>query len=176
MLILTKNLFAQPGGNGAPVVIPCSLYTPNPDLDKFVGTWKWISGSNYFTLILKKEKVLDNWSDDYSCKDLIIGYHEYGTNNATVESSMQYQNSNYYEEKHSISSWSIVINNKELRGGMYNISKGNNFIKFEFELTDDTHIKIKSLKNYEGAKFYPPGVPIPSSDINLPQGIILTKQ
>lgn len=175
MVFISNQLSAQPGGNNVPIPVACTSYTPNPELNKFLGTWKWTSGNDSFEMVLKKEKIQDIM-DENACEDIIYGFHEYKKNGIVIESSLPFQNMSYEQQKNSISSWSIVINAIELRGGMYNISKGNNHIKFKFELIDNNHLEIKALENYEGVKAYPPGVPIPSSDINLPVGIILLKQ
>lgn len=168
-------MFSQPS---SAILQPyqCSSYTPNTELNKFVGNWKWTSGNNSFEMVLKKEKVFKPLDDDQSCEDIIIGFHKYIKNGTEIESSLQNQNSNYSQKLNSISSWSIVINSIELRGGIDNISNYNNPIKFEFEYIDNNHLKIKSLENFPGTKIYFPGQTIPGSEINLPQNIILTKQ
>lgn len=175
IVLLSGFMYSQPSSTTIQL-LQCSSYTPNSELNKFVGNWKWASGNDSFEMVLKKEKVFDLGKDDQSCEDIIIGFHKYIKNGTIIESTLQNQNSSYALRLNSISSWSIVINSTELRGGIKNISNYNNPIKFEFEYIDSNHLKIKSLKNFPGTKIYFPGQTIPSNEINLPQDIILTNQ
>ena len=175
MILINNKLIAQPGGNATPTLVPCSFYIQSQELDKFVGTWKWTSGNDSFEIVLKKEKISDLFDED-TCEDIIYGFHEYKKNNNIIESSLQYANTTFVQQKNTIYSPNFVVNSFELRGGIDNLSKGNNRLKFRFLLIDSNHIEIKSLDNYDGVKAYLPGIPIPPSEINLPIGIILSKQ
>lgn len=155
--------------------IPCSSYTPNNALDKFTGNWKWISGNDSFEIILKKEKIFDILYDDNSCQDVIIGFHQYVKNGVVIESSLQNQTTNFYQKLKSIFGVGVTANGQILWAGVDILSNGNH-VKMELEYIDNSHVKIKSLRNYEGSKAYFPGENIPSSEITFPQDIILTKQ
>ncbi|SUX46134.1 DUF6705 family protein [Chryseobacterium indoltheticum] len=174
LAVLFTNLsFAQKNLN--PIQeIPCSTYTPDTEMDTFVGNWKWTSGNDSFEILLKKEKVFHSISNDHSCVDRIIGFHQYVKNGTIIESSLQHQNTNFAENLMSIYGY-IVAPNQILWAGVDILSNGNH-VKMELEYIDANHVKIKSLNTYPGTKLYLPGQTIPSSEITLPQDIILTKQ
>ena len=176
-LFFASLMYSQHGNLGTPVQIQCSSYTPKPELDKFTGHWKWTSGNNSFEMVLKKEKIFNITGDTQACKDVIIGFHEYIKNGVLIESSLQNQNTNFNQDFESIYfPGGYIANNTVIAGGIDILSNGNH-ARMELEYIDSTHLKIKSLMNYEGAKVYPEGQPIPSSEINLIiEGITLTKQ
>lgn len=171
MLLLSQLMLSQ---RAIINPVPCSSYTPNTLMDKFTGHWKWLSGNDSFEMILKKEKIFNIIKDDNSCLDKIIGFHQYVKNGIVIESSLQNQNSNFNQDLMSIYG-SAVIPGDILWAGIDILSNGNN-VKMEVEYIDANHIKIISLKNDPGVKLYLPGQVIPSSEITLPQNIILTKQ
>lgn len=59
----------------------------NPELDKFVGTWKWMSGTD--TVIVILEKQVQNMPTKNNL-ELIVGWHKYVKNGQVVESSLQH--------------------------------------------------------------------------------------
>ncbi|WP_368407658.1 DUF6705 family protein [Chryseobacterium edaphi] len=177
ILLLFTSHFAksqQLSPNVTITPMQCSSYIPNPLMDKFVGHWKWTSSNNSFEMILKKEKTYNIIEDDHSCVDYIIGFHQYIKNGVIIENSLQHQNTNFSQKLKSIFG-AGVIPGDILWAGIDNLSTGSH-VKMEVEYIDATHIKIKSIKNYPGTKLYLPGETIPSSEITLPQNIILTKQ
>ena len=175
-LFFASLMYSQHGNLGTPVQIQCSSYTQKPELDKFTGHWKWTSGNNSFEMVLKKEKIFSIIGNDHqACEDIIIGFHEYIKNGVLIESSLQHQDTNFSQDFESMTFFGVF--GQILLGGMSNISNLNNNIRMELEYIDSTHLKIKSLTNYQGVKVYLPGQPIPSSEINLIiEGITLTKQ
>jgi len=158
-------------------ILPCSGYTANPELDKFVGTWNWTDGYKSFTMTLKKEKVFDMMADDHSCKDILYGFHEYTQNASVVESSLSFQATTFYEGKKTIYMPGYIDKSNILHGGITNISRTNNRLNLKLQFMDSTHLKMKPYILYGGIRMYAPGQPIPTDvSINLPQDIILTKQ
>jgi len=172
-LFFASLMYSQHENLGTPVQIQCSSYTPSPELDKFTGHWKWISGNNSFEIVLKKEKIFSVIGDTQSCIDVIIGFHEYIKNGVLIESSLQNQDASFNQKLHSITLYGVQ--DQMLLGGIDNLSNLKKPLRMELEYIDSTHLKIKSLMNYEGTKMYLPGQPIPSSEINLIiEGITLT--
>ncbi|AZA60886.1 hypothetical protein EG340_07450 [Chryseobacterium indoltheticum] len=172
-ILFTNLIFAQK--NVGPIQeIPCSSYTPKPQFDKFIGHWKWTSGNDSFEMILKKEKTFNIIASDHSCVDYIIGFHQYSKNGAIIESSLQHQNTNYGAKLKSI--FGVGVSPDDVLSAGVDILSNGNHVKMELEYIDANHVKIKSLNTYPGTKLYLPGQTIPSSEITLPQDIILTKQ
>lgn len=66
-------------------------YFKNDKLDKFVGTWQWVSGDSSLTIILIKTqfyfKKEDSTNPDAKA-DIIIGWHEFSVKNVVIESSL----------------------------------------------------------------------------------------
>lgn len=78
--ILSFKTFAQ-----APH--PAGSYTQNADLDKFVGTWLWTSGSESVKIILQKQVI--HYSDPLNYdEDRLVGWHLYIKNGVMQQSSM----------------------------------------------------------------------------------------
>ncbi|WP_123885809.1 DUF6705 family protein [Chryseobacterium indoltheticum] len=174
LAVLFTNLsFAQKNLN--PIQeIPCSNYTPKPQFDKFTGHWKWTSGNDSFEMVLKKEKTFNILVSDHSCVDYIIGFHQYVKNGIIIESSLQHQNTNFGQNLLSI--FGVGVSPDEILSAGVDILSNGNYVKMELEYIDVNHVKIKSLNTYPGTKLHLPGQTIPSSEITLPQDIILTKQ
>lgn len=166
-------LSAQPA-DATITLYQCSSYAQKPEMDKYVGTWKWTSGNDSFEIILRKEKVFDISKDDLSCEDVIIGFHKYIKNGVVVESSLQHQNTTFTQRMFSIFGVGEVPG-QILWAGLDILSNGNH-VKMELKYTDASHLFIKSIKNYQGVQLIPVGTPIPSSEIIFPDNIVLTKQ
>ncbi len=68
---------------------PQGSYTLSPSLDKFVGTWKWVSGNDTMVLTFLKQKAHFRSPLNYDV-DVLVGWHSYIKNGTLVESSLQY--------------------------------------------------------------------------------------
>ena len=55
----------------------------NPSLDKFVGTWVWISGVDTLKIVLKKDNMLLPFPEN-SRADCIIGFHIFKKGNVII--------------------------------------------------------------------------------------------
>ena len=172
--VLCVNFLSAQPANATKTLYQCSSYEPKPEIDKYVGTWKWASGNDSFEIILKKEKVFDISEDDLSCIDVIIGFHKYIKNGVVVESSLQHQNTTFTQRLLSIYG-SAEVPGQILWTGIDILSNGN-YVKMKLKYTDANHLFIKSIENYQGVKIIPVGTPIPSSEIIFPDNIVLTKQ
>ena len=60
----------------------------NNSLDKFIGTWVWINGTDTLKIVLKKENILLPFPEN-SRADFIIGFHIFKQGNDIVESSIR---------------------------------------------------------------------------------------
>lgn len=65
----------------------------DPNLDKFVGTWKWSSGNDTLTIVLQKQ--MENTHPTFGSREAIIGWHRYVKNGQLKESNMQYLGLDY---------------------------------------------------------------------------------
>lgn len=149
---------------------------PNPNLDKFIGTWKWQSGNKSFTIVLKKQNITLPPINKNVTADIIYGFHQYNNGNEIFESSMSFQSTNFNDKKSTILSLgSISTNYNELNGTISHLSK-NKSVNFEIEYINATQIKLVSLKNPPGIKLVIGNQPDYDWEITLPQNIILTKQ
>lgn len=61
----------------------------DPEADKFVGTWKWISGNDTVIIVLEKQIYCIPFTGK-SCEAL-VGWHKYVKNGMLVQSSLQYE-------------------------------------------------------------------------------------
>lgn len=149
----------------------------NPELNKFVGTWKWQENNKSFTIVLKKQNItLPPLSRNVKA-DIIYGYHQFIDNGLIIENSLDNISSTYNDMYFSISGgMGILGTNNTLKGNFFNISKNNKKLHFEIEYLDSTHIKLVSLKNAPGTKVVVGNQPDYDWSISLPQNIIFTKQ
>ena len=147
LLLLTSAVFAQmptppqPNGNIA-----------NSTLDKFVGTWRWISGSDTLLIVLKKENILLPFPTN-SRADAIIGFHIFKQSGQVIESSINYTNTNY-SDKHStlLGGNTVGIDNpNEIQVYIKNVSK-NKSGKVDLIINAAQNQLSWNLKNTPGVK------------------------
>jgi hypothetical protein len=147
----------------------------NPELNKFVGTWKWENNGNSLIIVFKNINAkLPVTMDLYA--DILFGYHQYKVNNTIIEDSLPYLNTTFNQRKYTLITFGTQPNlpANRISVGFSHPSKHKS-VQGEFEYIDTNHIKIVSLKNYEGIRVMPTGQ-IFDWSITLPQNIILTKQ
>jgi hypothetical protein len=71
MIVISTNCFCQ----------------TTSQLDKFVGTWRWVSNNDTVSIVLEKQNV--QIYPGY-IKTLIVGWHKYVKNGILIQSSFQY--------------------------------------------------------------------------------------
>lgn len=143
-------------------------YKTNSNIDKFVGTWQWTSGSDVLTIKFVKIKYL-NPSDYY--EDLLFGCHEYIQNGTVVESSMANFNLLSPIKKGSITLYNdldLGVNNAT--GTIRDITKKKDgHLMLEYIAGTPPQLQW-TLKTYEGGTINTP------YGLTLPRTLILTKQ
>lgn len=147
-------------------------YRSDPDLDKFVGTWKWGNTTNGLILIMKKEnniKISKNVNDNNKF-DIIVGFHKLYKNGQVIDDSTMNSSTNFADKKNS---FTALTQDDILQLSM---SHRNKAIRIKIDYIDSSHIKIVEVKNPEGARFKLPGENSTDWSIDIPQDIILTKQ
>jgi hypothetical protein len=70
-------------------------FISNSDFEKFVGSWRWINGSDTITIKLKRQMVQPPGKGGL---EFVIGYHTYKKGNTIVENSMQFNTQAYNPE------------------------------------------------------------------------------
>ncbi len=68
---------------------PVGSFTSHPELNKFVGDWKWGSGADSVILHLEKQFVHYPQPLNFD-EELLVGWHKYIKNGTIVETSLQY--------------------------------------------------------------------------------------
>lgn len=145
----------------------------NNNINKFIGSWIWTDGIESLQLIFKKENILLPIQGNVKA-DLLFGYHKYIKNNVTVENSTQFSSANYTDKKSTLLG-NTYDNPNKISGSIRHIIR-NKSVEYDIDYIDATHIRLVSLKNYEGIRITVAGEPPYDSSITLPQNIILTKQ
>lgn len=152
--------FPQPNGN-----------ILNPSLDKFVGTWVWISGIDTLKIVLKKENVLLPFHDN-SRADRIIGFHIFKKGNVIIEQSISYVNTNCSDKKFTFFGGNSVglDNPNQITGSLINKAKNKNgHLKL---LINSSFNELNwSLENREGVR-----VGTYDFTFSYPLSLTLTKQ
>lgn len=60
----------------------------DPELDKFVGTWKWTSSTEEVTITLAKQLVIRPNTGEQ--REMLVGWHSFTRNGNVVETSMSH--------------------------------------------------------------------------------------
>lgn len=168
MLIACKSSSQIPQAN---------TYVANNFINKFQGTWQWVSGND--TVILKFGKVQYFYtSPPQSSEDILLGCHTFIRNGLLVETSMQRYDSvvSNYPKRNTLFSWNMDdMDTSQVEGIFKDISKhkkGNLFLEY---VDSPVPQLIWKLENTKGLVAVPDGT---SFDYNftLPRNMILTKQ
>jgi hypothetical protein len=101
ILILSLAYFAN---CKAQTPYPSGSYQSKPELNKFVGTWVWASGSDSLILHLYKQAIHYPTPLNYDVEN-IVGWHKYISNGTVTESSIQYSGQPYVGGHSSIFAW-----------------------------------------------------------------------
>lgn len=149
---------------------------PNPNLDKFVGTWRWQDGNKSFTIVLKKVNLTLPPIDKNVTADMMYGFHQYNNGSGIIENSLNFQNTSYGEHKNTVFGNTRYNNGEILEGSILHLSKNRKRVKFQIDYISPTQIKLVSLKNPPGIKLVIDNQPDYDWEITLPQDIVLTKQ
>jgi hypothetical protein len=68
---------------------PSGSYNSKPELDKFVGTWRWVSGHDTVEIHLFKQAIHYPEPLNYDVEAL-VGWHKYVKNGIVIETSLQF--------------------------------------------------------------------------------------
>jgi hypothetical protein len=63
-------------------------YSQTSNMDAFVGTWQWSSGTDTLTLVIQKQNNVILYGN--VTKPSLVGWHRYVKNGVEIESSFQY--------------------------------------------------------------------------------------
>lgn len=179
--VISKVSAQPPGGTLEVAPVSCDEYIQRPGNDKFVGTW--IGTLNGKTLQLELKNVKANYSlllpnatlQHEICEDIVYGFHKFIDNNVEIENNLGASSFTIYQKKNSILAGVDDNNTNILTGTLVNKSK-NKSLRFRISYIDSLHIKIESLENVPGVRINEPGKPAYDSSIDIPNGLILTKQ
>lgn len=130
--------------NAQQLPYPVGSYISGPDLDKFVGTWKYMGGNKSFTIVLEKQVVTSPPPTNWQFEN-IIGWHEYIENGVTTESSLIFVGQSFDSAK-----WTIFGQNKTrnngltLTGSIFDITK-NKTCSIELSMTNANNTQISMV-------------------------------
>jgi len=154
-----------------------NYHRQDPDADKFAGTWKWGNQINGLVLILKKENDVVMFKNDNSTFDILIGFHKIYKNGLMIEDATMYNNTDFIDKKNTINARTETGTNindpNKLSAVLTHKNKG---IRIIIEYLDLNHIKIIGVENIGGTRLILPGQTAPSSAIDIPNNITLTRQ
>ena len=81
------------------------------DLNKFVGTWRFTSGSNSFTIVLQK-KTHSYFAPDNCYFDMIVGEYEYIDGTTTISTLSNIDNVNIGDFDHNIKNGYLLFDQR----------------------------------------------------------------
>lgn len=86
-IFLVVFIFLSLSGKAQPPH-PAGTYTTHPELNEFIGTWRWTSGTDTVILVLKKQMIYYPPIMDYN-EERLVGWHKYVKNGVVIESDLQ---------------------------------------------------------------------------------------
>ena len=145
-----------------------------PDLDKFVGTWKW-NDNNGNEVTIKTKKILSfyNLNGGYQIEELLV-CHKYVQNGTVIEDNL----SLFASLDHYVSGVMVLsrLNPTELRG-LVKDSLRNKYEKIRLAYNNVLPAPTLTWKLSNRESTYLPGVdPMPDNNTTLPKNLILIKQ
>jgi len=147
---------------------PSGSFNSKPELDKFVGTWKWVSGNDTVILALYKQAIYYAPPLNYHVEN-IVGWHRYVKNGVLVENSSQYSGQSYIGGHSTILAWAKSAT--KIYGVFEDITK-NKDCDLYLTMVDNTYTQM-NLKIGESRGIRPTGF---QYGFTLPTSIVLTKQ
>ena len=150
----------------------------NNDLDKFVGTWKWINPANpntYFEIIFFKVTYWNPNNINNYFEDAILGNYKYIENGIIFTNTLTW---NSYNDLYS-NTFPVIMSNpekplfKELLINMRDVAKNKN-CKADFKIIDLTASVLTAtwkMSYVEGWRITPV-----QQGFSIPTDIVLTKQ
>lgn len=154
----------------------------NNDLDKFVGTWKWISPTNsntYFEIVYFKIAYWNANNINNFFMDEIFGNYKYVENGITTTNTLTW---NSYNDLYSSTFPAIMSNSfrplfKDLLINMRDIAK-NKTCKANFDIVDLNATKLTANWKLISTDQIRVGTNLPTVQpgFSIPTDIILTKQ
>lgn len=161
ILFITLKSFGQ-----APY--PPGSYNAKPELDKFVGTWRWLSGADTLELKLYKQAIHYPAPLDYDVEN-IVGWHRYVKNGVLIESSLQYAGQPYFGGHSTVFAW--VQSPIKLYGNFNDLTKTKRCDLY-LTMIDNTFTQMNwKLMESRGMK-----LPNFQYGFTLPTNLTLTKQ
>jgi hypothetical protein len=151
----------------------------DPYINKFVGNWIWISGTDTVKLKLQK-KLLKIVDFNNSYWERILGCHVYVKNGLLVESSMnQFDSLQYYTNEHKIGSIRLARfqdDDTAYIGGFLKYISTNKGVVMDLTYLGGTPAQIRMKLSYkQGTTISVPGKPY-IDGVTLPKDIILNKE
>ena len=159
---------------------PAQVVVPNNLLNKFVGTWRWTSGTDTVEIVLEKQVFIIEMTGSHS--EQLVGWHKYVKNGIINQSSYQYIGRNVNLESDS--------SNVDLKTTLQGTTHANNpnqvyfysfwdvvlHMNFNIFFTLQPGSTTKAnwvLRQPRGLYVGPPGL---NGVFTLPKQLVLTKQ
>lgn len=139
----------------------------NNDIDKFVGAWRWTSGTDTVEIVLQKQVY--NIPMTGTSTEILVGWHKYVKNGLLNQSSMQYVGRDVNIDFNS----SAADLKTTLRGGTYSSNPNKVFFHTFWD-----------LNKHQSSDLYFELLPNSTTQVSwtlrgnsvLPKNLVLTKQ
>jgi hypothetical protein len=158
-------------------ILQPNSYVTNEHLNKFVGTWRWVNGTD--TLIVKLAKVRYYYIQPaQSSADKLVGCHKYISNGQVIESSLERYDSvvNINHRRNTFFAWNNESDTLKVEGVVKDISKRKNCKIFLDYTAGTTPQIVWKLEPTNGLAFTLPGQQPYDHNFTLPRNLIPTKQ
>ena len=149
------------------------------EIDKFVGVWRWVNGSDTMEITLQKQVFIMPFTNFQS--EIIVGWHRYIKNGGLQQSSYQYIgrdvnldfNDNSVDAKTTLKGMTYRSNNREaFFYTFWDLSLHKNFNLWLNLLPNSTTQATWVLKQPRGLYVGPEGL---NGVFSMPKNLVLTK-
>ncbi len=152
---------------------PSGSYRQDTALNKFVGTWQWVSGTDTVTIVFQKQKMYYPSPANYYV-DALVGWHKYTKSGKLIESYLGHSNTPFDQ-------YSTFIGNSNATNSLSVTLFSQDFLNHKGGEVYLTLVPNKTtqgqwnLHNKEGIKVSLPGQPPFITGFTLPTSMVMTK-
>jgi hypothetical protein len=147
-------------------------YNVDPNLDKFVGTWRWVQATDTFEVKMQKGAV--HLGGQLNCDvEEIFGWLRYVKNGVLQQSSYQYIGSTFNSGK--VQFLAGYYNHPTKQFGSFDDWVNNNYGELYLTMLNANYTQMRfQIKSSRGIRMM--GSPPASIGFTVPKDVVLTKQ
>jgi hypothetical protein len=168
LIVISSFIVGSINGQDSPAP-GSTIYSP--ELNKFVGTWKYKCGNDELIFVLEKQAVNTPSPSNLTLEN-IVGWHKWTENGVVKQGTLAYVGSPYSLHKHTIAGFYQTLNNGYTLQGSFIDNTKDKRCDFLLTMTDGSFTQMTlTLKESPGLK--PHGF---QWGFSIPANAVLVKQ